>query len=189
MVDRMLNEGVVGGGGNAVIIYYYLVLKYVLFNFRILYFSVSVVCHGVCMLSATSQWRGVSCVSWCLYAFSHQPVKGCQLCIMVCVCMLSATSQWRGVSCVSWCVSVWFQPPPSEGGVSLVSRVLPWRTHCSHTGMAGLQHILSDWLQSHLRVHLSAPPLTWQPVTAAVGSHLSTIKEQNHFHGSVYIVT
>ena len=151
MVDRMLNEGVVGGGGNAVIIYYYLVLKYVLFNFRILYFSVSVVCHGVCMLSATSQWRGVSCVSWC--------------------------------------VSVWFQPPPSEGGVSLVSGVLPWRTHCSHTGMAGLQHILSDWLRSHLRVHLSAPPLTWQPVTAAVGSHLSTIKEQNHFHGSVYIVT
>ena len=93
-----------GGGGegrNAVIISYYLVLKYVLFNFRKLKCSV---CHGVCMLSATFQWRGVRCVSWCLYAFSHHPVKGCPLCIMVCVCMLSATTQWRGVSCVSWCV-------------------------------------------------------------------------------------
>ena len=67
--------------------------------------GVSVVYHGVCMLSATSQWRGVSCVSWCvsvcfqppasegvsvvyhgvcLYGFSHHPVKGvsvwCQGC-------------------------------------------------------------------------------------------------------------
>ena len=181
---------------------------------------------SVCMLSATTQWRGVSLVSWCLsvrfqpppsegvsvwyhgvclyafshhpvkgvsfwchgvclYAFSHHPVKGCQFGIMVSVCFRclsvcfqpppsEGVSVWYhgvsvcfqpppsegGVILVSWCLSVCFQPPPSEGGVSLVSGVLPWRTHCSHTGMAGLQHILSNWLRSHLRVHLSAPPLT-----------------------------